>query len=233
MSAIVFAVLMLFSGNAFAVGQIVGVHHTSLQITGPKDGAAFNGGDPVTITVKTEGFTSVSISVLNESTGQSTSLDVLKPQGQPKEKDSILWSAIWQTKAWKIGHYTLSATGAYKGVAVPTSKKSIRISIHQAINIFKEADFESPKNGEKIKAGTEVRIVVDAQGANRVEMLLLNTATGKTKGLPVMHVQGKRQFSSSWFTDEATPGAYKLTATGYLTDGTKVCEGSVTVTVTK
>ena len=53
----VFALLTLLSGNAFAEGHILQVHNLSLSITGPSDGKRYNAGEPVTITVKTEGYT--------------------------------------------------------------------------------------------------------------------------------------------------------------------------------
>jgi hypothetical protein len=232
-SIAVFALLALLSGNAFAEGHILGVHNLALSIAGPSDGAKYNAGEPVSITVKTEGFTGINVSVQEDFTGAKESIPAVKPGGQPAGYDKSMWMASWKTKPGMHGDYTVSVIGIYLGKEVPASKKTLRIHLWQVMNVAQESYFESPKNGDKVKLGSEVRIVVDARGANRAEITLLNTATGKSQLLSPYHAQGQRFFNSSWFTDTYAPGIYKITAIGYLTNGTKVCESSVTVTLAR
>jgi hypothetical protein len=233
--AIVFAAVMVtvtgFSGVSHGTGFIVGQHKIALDIVMPKDKAAFKAGENVHVTVKSSGFTGVKIVAKDTATGAQEELKatLVKSEGSGSLAPKA-WDALWPTAGRKPGSYAFTVTGLGGDKATPVAK-TVTISVVQPSGPAK-ITFTEPAGGRQVKAGEDVRVVVKASGVSKVDFFVKDLQAGTEKPRPSAHAAGSDSYSTSWSTQGLQKGTYQIIARGLGTDGKKLAEESVTLTVT-
>jgi hypothetical protein len=231
--AIVFAVILLFTGicssSAHAVGQIVGTYKLSLEVSMPKDNAAFKVGENVHLSTTTSGFTGVKVTVKDAATGREEELkaSVVKSEGSSASAPKT-WDAPWPTTGKKPGTYLFTVRGVSGSTVSPTTK-TITISVVQPSGPAK-ITFREPAGSRQIKAGESVNVTVKASGVNKVDFYIRNLQTGTEKVRSSARV-GSDDYTTSWSTEGLEKGSYQIIARGLGADGKNVAEESVTMTV--
>lgn len=232
--AVVLAAVVLtvtgFAAMAYGTGYIVGQYPIALDVVTPKDQSAFKTGESVTVTVKSSGFTGVKVVAKEAATGREEELRaaLVKSEGSGSLAPKM-WNAPWSTAGKTPGTYTFTVTGLGGAKAAPVAK-SVTVSIIQPSGPAK-ITFQEPAGGRQVKPGETVSVAVKASGVDKVEFRVKDLQTGAERGRPNAHVQGTEDYTTSWSAEESAKGNYRIIARGLGTDGKKLAEESVTVSV--